>query len=120
MTDAKSEFYENALQKLIYQAVDIALLADDAVTTPITEIAVALHTADPLDAGAGVGAVRYQTELGGGKADRFVSGSMDGHSHQRNRHLLTGCQEHVQLPLVRVMADGVRQGQQFIGGSSHG
>ena len=51
MTDAKSEFYENALQKLIYQAVNIALLADNTATTPIANIAVALHTADPLDAG---------------------------------------------------------------------
>ena len=55
MTDAKSEFYENALQKLIYQALDIANLADDAASSPIAEIAVALHTgAGPLDAGTQV------------------------------------------------------------------
>lgn len=48
---SKSNAYESSLQKLIYQAVPIAGLADNAASSPITNIYYALHTADPGDAG---------------------------------------------------------------------
>lgn len=42
---------ENDLAKLIYNATAIANLADNAAASPLTQIAVALHTADPGEAG---------------------------------------------------------------------
>lgn len=42
---------ETAIMKLIFQAVAWANYADNAATTPETNIVVALHTADPGDAG---------------------------------------------------------------------
>ncbi len=42
---------ETGLMKLIFQAVDWALIADDAASTPETNIGVALHTGDPGEAG---------------------------------------------------------------------
>lgn len=42
---------ENALMLLIFNATAWANYADNAVTTPETNIAVALHTADPGEAG---------------------------------------------------------------------
>lgn len=42
---------ENDLLKLIYNATAIANLADNAATSPLTNIFVALHTADPGEAG---------------------------------------------------------------------
>lgn len=44
--------FENDLVKLILQAVPIANLADNAASSPITDIYVALHTADPGESGA--------------------------------------------------------------------
>jgi hypothetical protein len=43
--------FENDLAKLIFQAVAIANLADNAATSPLTSLHVALHTADPGEAG---------------------------------------------------------------------
>ena len=42
---------ETAMMKLVFQAIDWANYADDAVTSPQTSIAVGLHTGDPGDAG---------------------------------------------------------------------
>jgi hypothetical protein len=42
---------ETAILKLIFQAVAWANYADNAAGTPETNIVLALHTADPLDAG---------------------------------------------------------------------
>lgn len=42
---------ENNILKLYFNATAIANLADNAATTPETNISVALHTADPADAG---------------------------------------------------------------------
>lgn len=42
---------ETAVLKLIFQAIAWANYADNAATTPQTNIGIALHTADPLDAG---------------------------------------------------------------------
>jgi hypothetical protein len=47
----KSTFLENALLKLIFNATPIALIADNAAATPLTNLYVSLHTADPTDAG---------------------------------------------------------------------
>ena len=43
---------ETAILKLVYQAIAWANYADNAATTPQTLIDNALHTGDPLDAGA--------------------------------------------------------------------
>ena len=42
---------ENNILKLYFNATAIANIADNAASTPITIIAVALHTADPTDSG---------------------------------------------------------------------
>jgi len=43
--------YEDNILKLIFQAVDWANWADDAVTSPWTNIYVSLHTGDPGESG---------------------------------------------------------------------
>jgi hypothetical protein len=43
--------FEQDLAKLIFQATAIANLADNAATSPLTNLFVALHTADPGEAG---------------------------------------------------------------------
>lgn len=48
---SKSDTFENDLLKLIFNATAIANLADNAATSPLTNLAVALHTADPGEAG---------------------------------------------------------------------
>lgn len=47
----KSATFENDLLKLIFQATAIANVADNTATAPLTSLFVALHTADPTDAG---------------------------------------------------------------------
>lgn len=47
----KLSAFRNNLQRLIYNATPIALLADNAATTPLTNIQTALHTAYPGLAG---------------------------------------------------------------------
>ena len=42
---------ESAIMKLVFQAIAWANYADNAAVSPETSIAVALHTADPGDAG---------------------------------------------------------------------
>jgi hypothetical protein len=48
---SKGNTFENDLMKLIFQATAIANIADNAASAPITNIEVALHTADPGEAG---------------------------------------------------------------------
>jgi hypothetical protein len=48
---SKSDTFENDLLKLIFNAVAIANLADNAASSPLTTLYVALHTADPGEAG---------------------------------------------------------------------
>lgn len=48
---SKSDATENDYLKLIYNATAIANIADNAASSPFTNIYVALHTADPGDAG---------------------------------------------------------------------
>lgn len=49
---SKGNTFENDLIKLIFQATAIANVADNAATGPLTNLYVALHTADPGEAGA--------------------------------------------------------------------
>lgn len=49
--DAKGNTFENDLLKLIFNATAIANIADNAATSPLTNLYVALHTADPGEAG---------------------------------------------------------------------
>ena len=46
-----SDTFENDLVKLIFNAVAIANVADNAGSSPLTQLWVGLHTADPTDAG---------------------------------------------------------------------
>lgn len=48
---SKGNTFENDLIKLIFQAVAIANIADNAATSPLANLFVALHTADPGEAG---------------------------------------------------------------------
>lgn len=55
----KSTVFDNDLLKLIFQATAIANMADNAVTSPLTSLFVALHTADPTTT-AGAGTINTQ------------------------------------------------------------
>ena len=46
-----SDNTENAILNLMYSATNWSLVADNTATTPMTNVHVALHTADPGDAG---------------------------------------------------------------------
>ena len=48
---SKSNAFENSLLKLIFNATAIANLADNAASSPLTNLYVWLHTADPGEAG---------------------------------------------------------------------
>ena len=48
---SKGDTYENDLLKLIFNATAVADLAQDDTTSPATTLTVALHTADPGEAG---------------------------------------------------------------------
>lgn len=49
---SKGDTFENDLLKLIFQATAIANIADNASSAPLTNLWLALHTADPGDAGS--------------------------------------------------------------------
>lgn len=48
---SKGNTFENDLLKLIFNATTIANIANDATSSPLTNLFVALHTADPGEAG---------------------------------------------------------------------
>jgi hypothetical protein len=48
---SKSNAFENSLLKLIFNATAIANLADNASASPLTNLYVSLHSADPGEAG---------------------------------------------------------------------
>lgn len=48
---SKGDTFENDLLKLIFQATAISLIADNTATTPLTNLYVSLHTADPGESG---------------------------------------------------------------------
>jgi hypothetical protein len=48
---SKSNAFENSLLKLIFNATAIANLADNASASPLTNLFVSLHSADPGEAG---------------------------------------------------------------------
>lgn len=48
---SKGDTFESDFLKLIFQAVAIANIADNAATSPLTNLFVALHTADPGETG---------------------------------------------------------------------
>lgn len=49
---SKSDAFENAFLKAIFNAVGIANLIDNAAASPITNLYVSLHTADPGEGGS--------------------------------------------------------------------
>lgn len=48
---SKSDTFENDLLKLIFNAAAIAAIADNAASSPLTNLYVSLHTADPGESG---------------------------------------------------------------------
>lgn len=48
----KSDVFENDILKLIFWGTAIANIADNAAASPITQLYISLHTADPTDAAA--------------------------------------------------------------------
>lgn len=48
---SKGNTFENDLVKLIFNGTAIANIADNAATSPLTNLQVSLHTADPGEAG---------------------------------------------------------------------
>ena len=48
---SKGNTFENDLLKLIFNATPIDYIADNAATTPLTDLYVSLHTTDPGEAG---------------------------------------------------------------------
>lgn len=48
---SKGDTFENDLLKLIFNATAIANIADNAATSPLTNLYASLHTADPGEAG---------------------------------------------------------------------
>jgi hypothetical protein len=48
---SKSNTFENDWLKLIFQATAIANICDNAASSPLTNLYIALHTADPGEAG---------------------------------------------------------------------
>jgi hypothetical protein len=48
---SKGNTFENDLLKLIFNATAIANIADNAATSPLTNLYLSLHTADPGEAG---------------------------------------------------------------------
>lgn len=48
---SKGNTFENDLLRLIFNAVAIANIADNAASSPLTSLYVSLHTADPGEAG---------------------------------------------------------------------
>tara|TARA_R110000868_G_scaffold276064_2_gene535697 strand:- start:1106 stop:1534 length:429 start_codon:yes stop_codon:yes gene_type:complete len=48
---SKGNTFENDLLKLIFNATAIANIADNASASPLTNLFVSLHTADPLETG---------------------------------------------------------------------
>lgn len=48
---SKGNTFENDLLRLIFNATAIANIADNAATSPLTNLYVSLHTADPGEAG---------------------------------------------------------------------
>jgi hypothetical protein len=49
---SKGDTFENDLLKLIFNATAIANIADNAGTSPLTNLYLSLHTADPGEAGS--------------------------------------------------------------------
>lgn len=48
---SKADTFENDWLKLVFQATAIANIADNAATSPLTNLYVSLHTADPGETG---------------------------------------------------------------------
>ena len=48
---SKGDTFENDWLKLVFNATAIANIADNAASSPLTNLSVALHTADPGEAG---------------------------------------------------------------------
>lgn len=48
----KTDVFENDFLKLIFNGTAIANIADNAATSPITNLYISLHTADPTDVAA--------------------------------------------------------------------
>lgn len=59
---SKGDTFENDLLRLIFQAIPIANIADNAASSPLTQLWISLHTADPGESG---GQSTNETSYGG-------------------------------------------------------
>lgn len=57
----KSSAFENDLLKLIFQGTNIANLADNTATDPVTSLYVSLHSADPAGGTQSTNEISYTT-----------------------------------------------------------
>ena len=74
---------------------------------------------DRLDAGFRECVVGDQPDLPAGEADHLVALRMDGHGHQRDRHLFSGGEKLIHLALGRIVADFFGKFDQLVGGVTH-
>ena len=70
---------------------------------------------DVLNPRPRVGAVGHDSDLPAGERDGRVPHRVERDAHQRDRHLLAGRDEHVELPRVGLRRDAPGEGDQLIG-----
>lgn len=71
---SKGDTFENDVLKLIFNATAIANLADNAASSPLTNLFVALHTADPTDSGSQTSSEATYTNYGRATVARTSGG----------------------------------------------
>ena len=84
-----SDTFENDLCKLIFNAVAVGNIADNAATAPLTALWCALHTADPADSGT-----QGVSEGGYAQYTRISVARTTDSSAVPSRH----CQRYCRLP----------------------
>ena len=97
-----------------------ALEAGDDHDVAVGEFAGDALGVDVADAGASVGVVGEDAGLCAGEGDRAVSEFADGHGEEGAADHFAGGEEHVHLAAGRAGADGLGEGDQFVGGFAHG
>ena len=74
MAGGKATTFDNDLLKLIFNAVGIANIADNAASSPLTDLYLALHTADPGVGGSQTTSEAAYTSYGRATVARNSSG----------------------------------------------
>ena len=73
-----------------------------------------------MNAGFGVGAVRFDTDLATGQANGFESHGVDCHRHEGHTDLFASGQQHIHLACRRFFVDLFGQLDQRVGVLAHG